>query len=132
MGVSETAPVMVPLAEPRPLSTAERALLDALVDRTGHDDLRAQAGSAVVWSACSCGCPSAGLRVTGPQLSTVDMVRLSRHGRDDYFGVHGYAGDVEIVVHVLQGTIDELEVYAGDGLRPALPSPAELTDVAIY
>lgn len=123
---------MVPLAEPRPLSAAERALLDALVERTGHDDLRAQARTAVVRSTCSCGCPSVGLRVTGPQLSTVDMVQFNGSGRDDFFGVHGYGGDVEIVVHVLRGTIDELEVYAGDGVRPALPSPAELTGVEIY
>lgn len=125
---------MVPLAEPRDLRPAERALLDALVARTGHAGLRDQARSAVVEATCSCGCPSVGLRTAGTALSTVDMLRFSGHGRDDVFGIHGHPdGDrVEVVVHVLAGRIGELEVYAGDGAVPALPSPDDLTDVHIY
>ena len=125
---------MVPLAEPRELHPSERALLDALVGRTGHPGLRAQARSAVAGSTCSCGCPSVGLRTTGPTLSGADMLRFSGNGRDDVFGIHAHPGDhrVEVVVHVLRGRIDELEVYAGDGVVAPLPSPDELTDVDIY
>ncbi len=125
---------MVPLAAPRELTSAERALLDALVDQTGHAGLRTQARSAVVGSTCSCGCPSIGLRVAGPPLSTVDMLRFSGHGRDDVFGVHAHTAGVgiEVVVHVLVGRIEELEIYAGDGVVPRLPSPADLTGVDVY
>jgi len=125
---------MVPLAEPRALHPAERVLLDALVGRTGHAGLREQARSAVVGGTCSCGCPSVSLRVAGPALSTEDMLRFSDHGRDDVFGVHAHTAGarVEVVVHVLSGRIDELEIYAGDAAEPDLPSPEDLAHVAIY
>jgi hypothetical protein len=126
------APVMIPLTETRALTDAERALLGALVARTGNADLRAQARSAVVESVCSCGCPSVGLRSDGPALSTAEMLAFSGHGRDDVFGVHGYRDKVVVVVHVLLGRLAELEVYAGDGVATPLPFPEDLTTIEIY
>jgi hypothetical protein len=123
---------MVPLAEPRALTAAERALLEALVGRAGHAGLRAQADTAIVDSVCSCGCPSVGLRAGGPALSAEDMLAFSGHGRDDVFGIHAHHDGVDVVVHVLTGRLDELEVYAGDGETPDLPSPGDLADVDIY
>lgn len=123
---------MVPLAQARGLTAAERALLEALVDRTGSAALRAQARQATVNEICSCGCPSVGLHCDGPTLSTEDMLGFSGLGRDDWFAVRAYHDGVDVVVHVVEGTIEELEVYAGDGVVPALPSPEDLTDVEIY
>lgn len=123
---------MVPLAEPRPPTPAEAAIITALVAHTGNAALRAQAESVVVASTCSCGCPSVGLRSDGPELSTVDMLALSGYGRDDWFAVRAHHDGVDVVVHVLSGRLGELEVYAGDGVTVALPAPAELTDVEVY
>ena len=123
---------MVPLAEPRPPTPAEAAVLTALVAHTGNAVLRAQAESVVVVSTCSCGCPSVGLRSDGPELSTVDVLALSGLGRDDWFGMRASHDGIDIVVHVLGGRLDELEVYAGDGVTVALPAPADLTDVEVY
>jgi hypothetical protein len=123
---------MVPLAEPRPPTPAEAAVLTALVAHTGNAALRAQVDSVTVVSTCSCGCASVGLRTDGPPLSTVDMLALSGLGRDDWFGVRASHDGVDVVVHVLSGRLGELEVYAGDGIAAPLPEPARLTDVEVY
>lgn len=47
---------------PRPLTTRERAVLDALLDVGGLEGLRPQADTATVVSACDCGCPSIDFR----------------------------------------------------------------------
>jgi hypothetical protein len=125
-------PVMVPLAEPRPPTAAEAAIITALVAHTGNAALRAQAESVQVVSTCSCGCPSVGLRSNGPQLSTVDMLGLSGLGRDDWFAVRASHKGTDVVVHVLSGGLGELEVYAGDGVTVALPAPAGITGVEVY
>jgi hypothetical protein len=45
---------------PRPLTAREREVLDALlsVDFEGVEELRGEAGQAVVVGGCGCGCPS--------------------------------------------------------------------------
>lgn len=133
----EPAPVEVPLPEPRPLTPAEAATLAALAAHTGRAELRAQAAAAVVTGVCSCGCPSVYLRCDGPVLSTVDMVAHSGNGRDDWFAVHAYHGDMsnggtQVTLHVMSGRIGELEVYAGDGVVVDMPSPEQLTEFEVY
>jgi hypothetical protein len=123
---------MVPLAEPRPSTPAEAAIITALVARTGNAALRAQAESVAVVSTCSCGCPSVGLRTDGPQLSTADMLALSGLGRDDWFAVRASVDGTDVIVHVLGGRLGELEVYAGDGVAVALPAPPDLADIDVY
>ncbi len=55
----------VKLDNPRPLNTAERQILAALlaVDFPGAEALRAQAERAQVVGRCDCGCPTIDLRV---------------------------------------------------------------------
>jgi hypothetical protein len=60
----EPTPEILPLPEPRPLTTGERELLDFLVNGpVDSPELRAQAAGAMVVGVCSCGCPSIQLGV---------------------------------------------------------------------
>jgi hypothetical protein len=106
---------MLPLARPRPPTPGERALLEALAG----DVLAPQVAAAAVVAECSCGCPSIGLATDAPALP----------------GAHGHrelsrtvlAGDgrtVEVILHVVDGVVQELEVWAGhDGGDPSVPLP---------
>jgi hypothetical protein len=132
-GVADDAR-LVPLADPRPVTDGERALLEALVAPLGLSELAQQAAHSEVVSVCSCGCPSVGLRADGPALSTEAIRRLSEVGRDDVvdvsaWGVNDEGRAVLVTLHVVDGLLHELEVWAGwDGgeVRTTLPSAASL------
>ena len=125
---------MVPLAEPRPLAAAERALLDALVAPLDIPALAEQIGRAEVVAHCSCGCPSIGLQTDAPELAPEIVGKLSDTGRDDLLDVSAWAaneagGEVEVTLHVLLGRVKELEVWAGTlggDTRVQIPAVASL------
>ena len=125
---------LVPLADPRPATDVEGALLEALVAPLGLRELANQVALAEVVSVCSCGCPSIGLRTKGPALSTDVVRRLSDVGRDNVldvsaWGVNDEGRAVLVTLHVVEGLLEELEVWAGwDGgeVRTTLPSAASL------
>ena len=125
---------LVGLDEARPLTAAERRLLEALIEPLDLAELSEQIARAVVVAQCSCGCPSVGLRTDGPVLPAELVARLSDTGSDDSLGVsawgpNGEGRDVQVTLHVVRGRLDELEVWPGwDGgeVRTALPSGESL------
>ena len=119
----------VDLAQPRALTAAEFAVLEALVAHAGSAPLTAQLASARVTGTCGCGCSSIRLDADGPPVPPEAMQALG--GRDDYIGVHATApGDppVDTVAHVPGGRLGELEFFAGEGLPLPPPAPTSLRD----
>ena len=100
----------VPLAEPRPLTAQERALLDYLLDGPlGRAELRRQAETARVVGLCSCGCASVWLGVD-PATARADYdaawVSIAAAQR-------AASGNTEVTLHVVEGHLHELEIWAG-------------------
>ena len=142
MGVGWT-----PLPEPRRLTASEQALLDRLVAQADCAELTAQAASARVTAVCECGCPSVFLDTDAPALSRATMRRMSAFGRDDWFSIdYTRYGDetesdpstgdevlpmLQVIVHVTAGSLDNLEIFAGEGVSVDLPSPDELDEITI-
>jgi len=112
------APKMIPLDPPRPLRADEKALLDFLVAATSHPELRAQARGAKVISLCNCGCPSLGLEPAegsprasiGEEDSDVGIAGALRIAAE---GKNREGRSVEVILHVQQAQIVELEIWAG-------------------
>jgi hypothetical protein len=122
------------LPEPRRLTPAEQALLGRLVMHARSTELTAQAATAWVVGVCGCGCGSVRLRTDAPALSRAKMKQFSGTGRDDWFsisGASGAAGSPSVVLHIVQGTLHELEIFAGEGVKVQAPPPGEVTDIAI-
>src|SRR5438067_11741044 len=127
-------PKLVALDRPRDLSSAERALLAAIVDGIGPGELSGQVARAKVIAECSCGCPSIGLHTDGPVVIPDVLRRLSPVGRDDVLDVTAYATnrkgrEVEITLHIVFGRLEELEIWAGTfggDPRTEVPSPESL------
>lgn len=113
------APTLIELERPRELNADERALLEYLVrDPRGCPALEGQLASARVTAVCSCGCPSIGLGSDGPSMPEPHVLQHEPRDRADYFslsavGRNAAGTDVEIVLHVVDGLITELEVWAG-------------------
>jgi hypothetical protein len=113
-------PELVPLDEPRPLTGPERTLLEALVEPLAREELAQQIARAQVVAHCSCGCRSIGLRSDGPELAPAVVMQLTDLGRDDVLHVRAWATDdagreVEVTLHVGDGTLKELEIWCSDG-----------------
>jgi hypothetical protein len=135
----------LPLPQPRSLNGAEQAVLDRLVTHTGSAELAAQASSAQVTAVCGCGCGSIRLHTDAPPLSPEAMTQLSSTGRDDWFSVDSTRIDettevggsrievrmFQVVLHVVQGSLHELEIFAGEGVAVEPPPPDELTDLSL-
>jgi hypothetical protein len=122
------------LPEPRRLTPAEQAALDRLVAHAGSAGLTAQAASVQVVAVCDCGCPSVRLRSDAPAISGAEMRLMSSTGRDDWFSIDACTAGVrpvQVVVHVVQGTLHELEIFAGEGIRVEVPPPDQLTQTTL-
>jgi hypothetical protein len=127
--VTERAPTLVDLPQPRSLTGAEHALVTRLVAFADVATLSEQVETVLVVSTCDCGCASVGLRTEGPQVPATVTARLSGTGRDDYFAVNAAcADDVSIVLHVTSGFVGELEIFAGEGVAVAAPPVHSVTD----
>lgn len=120
----DTPTKLVPLGEPRPLTPREQALIDYLLDGPlGRAELREQAKAARVVSSCSCGCPSVGLDID-PVAPTAHFRRDETPlGRTDWVPITAFQqkakGETEVTLHVVEGRLHELEVWAGSyGVRP--------------
>jgi hypothetical protein len=102
------------MKEPRPLNRVERTLLDFVLDgRDASPELRAQGATAVVVSACDCGCRSVGLEAArdAPEAE----VRTGAYGLTSD-GTSPTGLDVEVTLHVVSGRIYELEIWDGAAL----------------
>jgi hypothetical protein len=123
----------VALPEPRRLSPAEQAVLDHLVAQANCDELTAQAAAVWATATCDCGCSSILLRCDAPPLTAETMLRLSSLGRADWFSIDytRWVPMLQVVVHVTQGSLHELEIFAGEGVPVDVPAPGELYPVTI-
>ena len=105
-------PTFRELLRPRPLSTAERRLLSWLAGAHGPD-ATAQVADAIVVGECACGCSSV-------QLSPAGAVR--RQSVHSSVGAGGLSPDghvIDVVLHLVDGRLHELEVFdpdAGEGV----------------
>jgi hypothetical protein len=109
---------LVDLAEPRPLTVPERALLDALVEPLAIPELTALAERAQVTAECACGCPSIGLwSEDGPELSAEAIAQLSddpdRSIELTAYGLNDQDGELQVTLHIGLGRLVELEIWAG-------------------
>ena len=74
-----------------------------------------------------------------PQRAPVPPSTVAAHSttaRDDYFGIEGEGTTprgqaVDVTVHVCSGMLEELEVFAGEGIATGLPAPDSLRAVAL-
>jgi hypothetical protein len=133
------------LPEPRRLTAAEQAVVDRLVAHVACTGLTAQAASAWVTAVCGCGCRSVRLRSDAAPLSGAEMTRLSSTGRDDWFSIDytradqgmspdrptGEARLFQVVVHVVAGSLHELEIFVAEGVAVDIPGPDELTEITV-
>ncbi|MFI5910748.1 hypothetical protein [Dactylosporangium sp. NPDC051541] len=106
---------LVRIPQPRPLTPGERRALTALVEHADRPGLRAQLASAQVIGKCDCGCASVQLSTTGPKLPDTEWLSVNATG-----------DGADVVLHVIEGRLHELECYAGEGVAVALPD--ELRD----
>jgi hypothetical protein len=90
-----------------------------------------------MWSRCRGGCSSVRLRSdTGP-VAHEPSARLSDSGEwSDYFSVaaegRGPAGEaVAVALHVVSGRIEELQVFAGQGVAVPVSGITDLTEPVV-
>jgi hypothetical protein len=123
---------MVSLDEPRQLTAKERALIDFLLaGPLGRQQLRAQVDATRVVTRCSCGCPSVGLSVDASAPRATFRKGESPSGQTEWVPITAYqrksrSPDTEVTLHVIDGRLAELEIWAGEyGVRPRV-DPARL------
>ncbi len=86
---------------------------------------------------CRCGCSSVRLRINTRPVPQEPSARLSSmNGWSDYFSVtadgRGPNGEVvAVALHVVSGRIEELEVFAGEGVAVPLHSITDLTEPVV-
>jgi len=118
------------LESSRQPSGPESRLLAWLAAAVGQE-LIDQAADAAVVGECTCGCSSLRLSTQAAQLPVETTIRLFDTGRPDYFAVssggRGPDGDVSVVLHVLDGRLHELEIFAGEGVAVDPASVTALT-----
>ena len=128
MEVDRTEPVAerVPLPKPRRFTARERALVELLLDGPlGRDELRDQARTAQVTGVCTCGCPSVWLEVDPAAPSAQFSPAESPYGSAEAVDITAVQrkkrGTTEVTLHVVNGRMFELEIWAGDyGVRPRI------------
>lgn len=112
-------PVFRSLEPSRRPSEPERRLLSRLAAAVGPE-LVEQVDDAVVVGECACGCSSVRLSTPVAALPVETTARLSDTGRADHLAVsvggRGPDGDVSVVLHVVDGRLHELEIFAGEGV----------------
>ncbi len=106
---------------PRALTTLERAVLNLLLSEAfpGRDELRQQAEDVKVKGRCSCGCDTVDLLV---EEKSRQPAPVSNRVPVEATSTAGPATDV--LLHVVDGLLNELEVYRHDGGHATLPDPS--------
>ena len=108
---------LIPLDRPRALTDKEGALIAFLL-------------SARVVGVCNCGCPSVTLEVDPSVPAATYRAEETPLGRTDAVPLTAYQeksrGSTEVTLHVLNGRLFELEIWAhAHGIRPRV-DPAKL------
>ena len=111
-------------------SGPERRLLSWLAAAVGQEVVD-QAADASVIGECTCGCSSLRLSTSAAPLPVETTIRLSDTGRADYLAAsssgRGPDGHVSVVLHVVDGRLYELEIFAGEGAAVDAASVTALT-----
>jgi hypothetical protein len=110
------------LGASRPLTVSQLRLLSWLTTGAGAV-LTDQVEQSVVIGQCACGCSSVELATSAAPLSAQTMRGLSGRDRSDYISLtstgRSPAGHrVDVVLHVVDGSVSELEIFdseAGEG-----------------
>jgi len=111
----------------RELSTAERDLIQALLDhaRLGNSPLATSLPDLRVVNACECGCPSVGLGLAG---APYEPERLGPPVAD-MFGRTPAGDEVGVLLFAKDDRLSYLEIYSMSTNNPeALPTIASLAD----
>lgn len=121
------------LDRPRPASPAEERLLSRLAEAAGPE-LTAQVTDAVVVGECTCGCASVQLSTSAAPLPATTVLGLSAAGRSDHLAVRSTGRSpeghvVDVVLHVVEGRLYELEVFDSDAGEGAAVDPAGVTSL---
>jgi hypothetical protein len=130
-------PVWRMLERPRVLREEERRVIMRLATLVDEPLLHRQAATATVAAVCRCGCCSLRLHSDEQPIPEARVVELSHDDRPDYFQVNALGRatdlpDVQVVLHVIQGRVYELEVFAGEeGVEVPLDSLSDLADVTV-
>jgi hypothetical protein len=124
-------PIWRDIEPPRCLTEDERRLLVQLTAATDEALLQRQVDTAVVGAICRCGCSSVRLHSDEPRIPDARVLQLSASDRSDYFYVTAIGGGAQVTVHVFQGRVGELEVFAGDGVAVSLSDVTYLADVTV-
>lgn len=124
-------PVWQDLETPRGLSEDERRLVTRLAGAVDEPVLHRQVDTARVVAVCRCGCSSVRLHSDQPPVPAARVGELSEIDRPDYFQMAANGGAAQVVLHVFQGRVGELEVFAGEGVAVSLSEVTDLTDVSV-
>jgi hypothetical protein len=132
-GGSPGPPVFRALESPRLPTAAQLRLLSWLAAGAG-DALRAQLAQCTVTGQCTCGCSSVELTTSAAPLPPELISRLSVRDRLDYISLTSTARSptghrVDVVLHVVQGLVHELEIFDADAGEGTAVDPAELTSL---
>ena len=125
MNIDVGEPVWRELPEPRRLTGGELAVLAVLVEALDHEAVRAQLAGAVVCGVCRCGCSAVRLVSDAPPVPTSVIRRFTGGRRDDYLavtaeGTNVHGETVQLVLHLVDGRMEELEIFVGEGIQVVL------------
>jgi hypothetical protein len=114
--------------EPRPLTIAERSIIDALLTRTfeGVEELREQMRTARVVGRCDCGCPTIDIEPDADApTAPLDGPLAPVEGR---IAPEGNGPPGEVILFIDAGRVTSLEyVFYGDTVPAQWPSLDRLT-----
>jgi hypothetical protein len=136
VGSDRGEPVFDDLAEPRELTDGERDLLAALVAATGSAHMAAQLPTAQVGGTCRCGCSSIRLTARASAIPPAVILKLTTGKRDDYVAVTAEAAagvqePVAVTLHIVDGFLHELEIFAGEGQPVTTPPATSLRNISL-
>jgi hypothetical protein len=107
---NKSEPLIGTRPEDRPLTDAERTLLQWLVAHGGPEaeQYASQISHVRVAASCTCGCPTIDLAIGERQHRTVGASLVLA----DFEGVTPEGIEVGVILHAREGQLSELEVYA--------------------
>jgi len=110
MDNNKSEPLKGTRPEHRPLTDAERTLLEWLIAHGGPEaqQYAPQVSQVRVVARCTCGCPTIDLGIGERQHRTVGASLVLA----DFEGVTPEGIEVGVILHAREGQLSELEVYA--------------------
>jgi hypothetical protein len=120
---NKSEPLIGTRPEDRPLTDAERTLLQWLMAHGGPEaqQYAPHVSRVRVVAGCTCGCPTIDLAIGGRQHRTVGASLVLA----DFEGVTPEGIEVGVILHAREGQLSELEVYA----MPEVDGPFSLPTI---